>query len=105
VYFNQGRRTPARECFERAVRVAPRHLEANLNLATLEEEAGRDAVALRHYKVALAADPLHADTHVSIALLYEKLRASARAAEHWRRYLQLDSAGPWADIARRHLER
>jgi tetratricopeptide (TPR) repeat protein len=103
VYFNQGRRTPARESFGRALSIDPGHLEANLNLATLEEEVGRDAVALRHYRTALEADPLHADTHVSVALLYEKLRARGKALQHWRRYLQLDPAGLWADIARRHL--
>jgi tetratricopeptide (TPR) repeat protein len=105
VYFNQGRRGPARECFERTIGLDPRHLEASLNLATLEEELGRDAAALRHYRVALEADPLHADTHVSIALLYEKLRARGRALDHWRRYLQLDPGGLWADIARRHLDK
>ena len=103
VYFNQGRRTPARESFERALGIEPFHLEANLNLATLEEEVGRDAVALRHYRAALDADPMHADTHVSVALLYEKLRARSKAVRHWRLYLQLDPAGLWADIARRHL--
>jgi len=105
VYFNQGRRGPARESFERALEVHPGHLEANLNMATLEEEFGRDAAALRHYKTAMEADPLHADTHVSVALLYQKLRARSKALEHWRRYLQLDPDGLWADIARRHLDK
>ena len=72
-------------------------------MATLEEEIGRDGVALGHYKIALAADPLHADTHVSIALLYEKLGVRGKAVDHWRRYLQLDPAGVWAEIARQHI--
>jgi len=105
VYFNQGRRSPARACFERAIEIAPSHLEANLNMATLEEEIGRDGVALGHYKIALVADPLHADTHVSIALLYEKLGVRGKAIGHWRRYLQLDPAGLWADIARQHIDK
>jgi tetratricopeptide (TPR) repeat protein len=104
VYFNQGRRTPARASFERALEIDPKHLEANLNLATLEEEVGRDGVALRHYKVALAADPMYADTHVSVALLYEKLGVRGKSLEHWRRYLQLDPAGLWAEIARQRIE-
>jgi tetratricopeptide (TPR) repeat protein len=103
VYFNQGRRTPARDRFERALEIDPEHLESNLNLATLEEEVGRDAVALRHYKVALRSDPLYADTHVSVALLYEKLGLRKKARTHWRRYLQLDPAGLWAEIAGRRL--
>ena len=104
VYFNQGRRSPARACFECAIEIDPNHLEANLNLATLEEEIGRDAVALRHYKIALKVDPLYADTHVSVALLYEKLKIRSKALDHWRRYLQLDPAGLWSEIARQRVE-
>lgn len=104
VYFNQGRRSPARACFERAIEIEPDHLEANLNLATLEEEIGRDGIALRHYKIALKADPLYADTHVSVALLYEKLGLRSKALDHWRRYLQLDSNGPWSEVARQRID-
>jgi tetratricopeptide (TPR) repeat protein len=104
VYFNRGRRSPARASFERVLEIDPNHLEANLNLATLEEEIGRDGVALRHYKIALATDPLYADAHVSVALLYEKLGLRGKAADHWRRYLQLDPAGIWAVTARQRVE-
>ena len=105
VYFNQGRRSPARASFERALEIDPNHFEANLNLATLEEEIGRDGVALRHYKNALRTDPLYADAHVSIALLYERLGMRQNALTHWRRYLQLDPGGLWAEIARQHADR
>ena len=104
IYFNQGRRSPARGCFERAIEIRSDHLEANLNLATLEEEMGRDGVALRYYKVALRSDPLYADTHVSVALLYEKLGLRRKARGHWRRYLQLDATGLWCEIARQRLD-
>ena len=103
VYFNQGRRDPARDCFERALGFEPGHLEANLNAAALFEEDGADEAALHHYKVALESDPLYADTHVSLALLYEKLSLPRRGRKHWRRYLQLDPGGAWGDIARRRL--
>jgi DNA-binding transcriptional MerR regulator len=103
VYFNQGRRPLARDCFERVLMLVPGHVEANLNLGTLREEEGRDESALRHYRVAFDADPLFGDTHVSLALLYEKLGATRRALEHWRRYLQLEPAGSWAEIARHRL--
>ena len=103
VYYNQGRRAPARSCFERAIEIDPAHVEANLNLATMLEEDGSNELALRHYKRALGSDPLYADAHVSVALLYEKLGLRRTARGHWRRYLQLDPAGAWADVARRHL--
>ncbi len=103
IYYNQGRRGPARACFERALAEVPQHVEANLNLATMLEEDERNELALRHYKRALASDPLYADAHVSLALLYEKLGLRRMARGHWRRYLQLDPGGSWADVARRHL--
>lgn len=103
IYYNQGRRAPARACFERALAVDPGHVEANLNLATMLEEDERNDSALRHYQRALETDPFYADAHVSAALLYEKLGRRRAAREHWRRYLQLDPGGAWADVARRHL--
>jgi tetratricopeptide (TPR) repeat protein len=103
IYYNQGRRGPARACFERALEIDPHHVEANLNLATMLEEDERNEAALRHYKRALASDPFYADAHVSLALLYEKLGLRRTARDHWRRYLRLDPAGSWADVARRHL--
>ena len=103
IFYNQGRRGPARACFERALEVEPQHVEANLNLATMLEEDERNEPALRHYKRALASDPFYADAHVSLALLYEKLGLRRTARDHWRRYLQLDPGGSWAPVARRHL--
>jgi tetratricopeptide (TPR) repeat protein len=104
IYYNQGRRGPARACFERALACDPGHVEANLNLATMLEEEERNEAALRHYQRALDSDPFYADAHVSAALLYEKLGLPRAARAHWRRYLQIDPGGTWADVARRHLE-
>ncbi|MDG2051364.1 MAG: tetratricopeptide repeat protein [Myxococcota bacterium] len=103
VYYNRGDRGPARESFARCLDLAPHHVEANFNLANLLEEEGDDHGALRHYKVALAVAPLYADLQINLALLYEKLGEKGRARKHWRRYLQLDSAGAWSELARLRL--
>ena len=103
VFYNQERKARARACFERTLELDPGHLEAHLNLAVMLEEEGHQESALVHYKRALEADPLCAETHVSLALLYEKLGLRRTAREHWRRYLQLDPAGPWCEVAQRHL--
>jgi tetratricopeptide (TPR) repeat protein len=104
VYFNQDRIASSRICFERALVIDPNHIEANLNLATLLEDEGRYQMALRHYKVAIAADPMYADAHVSLALVYEKIGLRRKARGHWRRYLQLEPAGTWVEIARQRLQ-
>ncbi|MAJ60237.1 MAG: hypothetical protein CBC48_09680 [bacterium TMED88] len=102
-YYNRGERGPAREAFMRCLDLAPHHVEANFNLANLLEEEGDDHGALRHYKVALAAAPLYADLQINLALLYEKMGEDGWSRKHWRRYLQLDSAGVWSDLARLRL--
>lgn len=103
IYFNQRQRERARTCFERALQFEARHLEANFNLASLLEERGDCDAALRHYRAVLCADPLYAEAHVNLALLCERMEMAGRARDHWRRYLQLEPAGTWADIARKHL--
>jgi tetratricopeptide (TPR) repeat protein len=105
VYYNRGDKRPARRCFERCLGIDAQHVEANFNLANLLEEAGCDDMALHHYRAALAADPLYPDLHINLALLYEKLGQPERGRRHWQRYLQLDSAGAWAEVARRKLDR
>lgn len=102
--YNHGRRAPARRCFERCLELESRHVEAHFNLANLLEEEGRNEMALRHYRAALDADPFYSDLHINLALLYEKLGLARRARDHWRRYLQLDTRGAWADVARQRLE-
>ena len=103
VYYNGGDRSLAQKSFVRCLEIEPHHVEANFNLANLLEEEGDDHGALRHYKLALAAAPLYADLQINLALLYEKLGENGRARRHWRRYLQLDSAGTWSELARLRL--
>ena len=103
VLYNQGRRPDARACFERALELAPDHLEAHFNLANVLEEDDRDESALRHFKEAVRIDPFFADAQLNLALLYEKLGLPRTARAFWRRYLQLEPAGAWAEVASKHL--
>jgi tetratricopeptide (TPR) repeat protein len=105
VHYNRGKRDEARRQFERCLRLDPGHVEAHFNLANLLEEQGCSDMALHHYKAGLLADPFYPDLHINLALLYEKLDQPPRAREHWRRYLQLEPAGSWADVARLRLSR
>lgn len=104
VLYNQGDRIQARACFERCLEIDPGHVEANFNLANVLEEEGRDREALRHYSSALRGDPLYPDLHVNLALLFEKLGERDRARLHWKRYLQLEPAGVWAEVARGRVQ-
>jgi Tfp pilus assembly protein PilF len=70
----------------------------------LLEEEGCDEMAMSHYRQALRSDPFYAELHVNMALLCEKLQSSSSGRDHWRRYLQLDPAGTWSEVARQRLE-
>jgi len=103
VHYNRGERKKARECFVRCLEIEDGHIEANLNLANLLEEDGRDEDALRHYRIAMESDPMYPDLHINLALLYEKLGSPMEARRHWRSYLRLDGTGAWAEVARQRL--
>jgi hypothetical protein len=47
--------------------------------------------------------PTYGDAHFNLASELEIQGEFHAASEHWRRYLQLDSTGPWADTARERL--
>ena len=103
VHYNRGDRNLARTHFQRCLELDRDHVEGHFNLANLLEETGADEMALQHYQGALRADPMYPDLHINLALLHEKLGHTGPAREHWRRYLQLDSGGSWADVARQRL--
>jgi tetratricopeptide (TPR) repeat protein len=78
---------------------------AEFNLGNLYDEQGRLNEAFDHYRRALVLNPQYADAHFNLALLCERTGDSLKAVHHWKSYLKLDRSGPWADIARRQLER
>ena len=68
------------------------------------DDQGRTDEAVGCLERALAADPAYADAMFNLGLLLQRLERHAEAAEWWRRYLELDTASPWAARARRALK-
>ena len=66
---------------------------------------GRVAEAFEHYRQALHLNGNYADAHFNLALLCERTGDALKAVHHWKAYLKLDSAGQWAEIACKQLER
>ncbi len=66
-------------------------------------EHGDARTAVTHFEKALEADTRFADAHFNLAMALERVHDLARAKEHWQRYLALEPAGTWAEIARQHL--
>ena len=105
IYYRARRFAEAERYYKEAIRADNKYPLAEFNLGNLFDEQGRLAEALEHYQRALALNPMYADAHFNLALLSERSGETLKAVRHWQTYLKLDRAGPWADIARRQLER
>jgi tetratricopeptide (TPR) repeat protein len=105
IYYRLRKFDEAERYYSRAIEADPGYPLAEFNLGNLFDEQGRMKEAFEHYRRALALNPNYADAHFNLALLCERLGDPLKAVHHWKLYLKLDSAGQWADIARRQLER
>jgi len=98
------RTVEAEAAYRKAVKGDPRFAEAWYNLADLLDDTGRADEAVACLQRAIDAAPDYADAVFNLAGLLQRLGRHAEAADHWRRYLALDSDGPWAARARRALK-
>jgi tetratricopeptide (TPR) repeat protein len=105
VYFNQRDLGRAENYYGRAIEANPRYALAHFNLGNLHDERGETAEARKHYLAALEIDLSYADAHYNLALLYQSSGETLNAVRHWRAYLNADPASPWAEAARRELNR
>jgi len=105
ICFRRGDVEEAEQLYRTALEVDPSQPEAFYNLGFLCFERGASSEAIELFKRALTHDPAFADAHFNLAMAYEELGRFTEARPHWGTYLRLDPAGPWAEIARRHIEK
>lgn len=105
IYYRLRKFPEAERYYKEAVTADPSYPLAEFNLGNLYDEQGRLNEAFDHYRRALALNPQYADAHFNLALLCERTGDPLKAVHHWKHYLKLDRTGPWAEIARRQLER
>jgi tetratricopeptide (TPR) repeat protein len=91
---NLRRPDDAAMAFADALRLRPRWLDAQLNLAHVQRAAGRFADAARSYDEALALDAHSARGHAGAATVRLELREYAAAEVHFARACELDPALP-----------
>ena len=103
LFYEQGDREEAVRCYRRALAFDPENALAHFNLGSVLDELRRPAEAREELRGALRLNPDYADAYYNLALVCERLGALEEARRCWRRYLQLDSSSPWADIARQRL--
>jgi tetratricopeptide (TPR) repeat protein len=105
IYYRQRKLMEAETYYREAIEADADYPLAQFNLGNLYDEMGRLNEAFQHYRRALDLSPNYADAHFNLALLCERTGDNLKAVYHWKCYLKLDSAGEWAEIARRQLER
>lgn len=105
VRYRRGAEDEAEALYRQALGVDPTQPEAHYNLGFLCFERGDADGAAVHFREALEQDPSFADAHFNLAMALEELGRSGEARGHWKTYLDLDPTGPWAEVARRHLDR
>ena len=104
VHYEQGLLDDSAAAYLAATQHDPAYVEAWNALGCVLSQLGRskEAIVALRRAVELVAD--YGDAHYNLASELESQSETRAACDHWRRYLQLDSTGPWADTAREYLE-
>jgi lipoprotein NlpI len=80
------------------------YLEAWTQIGCVHSELGELPAALDAFNIALGVHPDYPDAHLHRAEALHQLGRTDEAVASWTAYLQFDSRGPWADMARQRLE-
>lgn len=94
----------ALERYHIAVELEPNYLEAWTQLGCVHAMQGHLEHAIQAFRIALNLHPEYPDAHWHLAQAFESQGQPHQARIHWQTYLKYDQRGPWAEIARDHLE-
>ena len=94
----------ALERYHMAVELEPNYLEAWTQLGCVYAERQAWDAAQHAFRIALDLHPDYPDAHWHLAQALARQGDNQSAKPHWEAYLKFDQRGPWADIAREHLE-
>jgi hypothetical protein len=103
VRYEQGDLDDSAAAYLAATQRDPSYVEAWNALGCVFSQLGRSKEAVVAFRRAADLLPTYGDAHFNLASELEIRGEFQTASEHWRRYLQLDSTGPWADTARERL--
>lgn len=103
ICFRKGEEADAEKLYRRALEIDARQPEAQYNLGYIMLERGKAVDAIPYFLGAIEADPRFADAYFNLAMAYEGIGDAVRARPCWKHYLELEPAGTWAEIARKHL--
>jgi type IV pilus assembly protein PilF len=105
--YKLGRLAEARKSFVWALRLQRSYWPADLNLGILEDSAGREEQALRHFervlrqRISISAG---SEANFRLAKVHVGMGNRAEAIEHFMASVEGDPAGDWAEQSREFLE-
>lgn len=102
--YRLGKSDAALERYYAAVECDHDFLEAWTQVGCLHRELNELEAARMAFLVALDILPQYPDANFHLAETLHELGEGEAARLHWQEYLQHDSRGPWADLARQRLE-
>lgn len=105
--FKLGRISEARENFVQSLRMKRNYWPADLNLGILEDTAGHDDLALRHFERVLRRrlrSSASSETNFRLAKLHVGMGNRVDAIEHFNTAVSDDPDGNWADQSREFLK-
>ncbi|MGH9803361.1 MAG: tetratricopeptide repeat protein, partial [Blastocatellia bacterium] len=102
----------AEKLLKEVIAEEPKNAQAHVDLASVYYERGVRAESVQsffqaaeHLKTATEISPKLAEAWFNLALCHEQMKLTSQAITDWERYLALDSASPWANEARDHLQK
>lgn len=104
ILYRMNRPWGAIERYRAAVEHDHDFIEAWTQLGCVLVEQSEFAEGREAFEIALDRHPEFPDAHFHLANLLEKTGDHAAARPHWEAYLTADSQGPWAEVARQHLQ-
>ena len=88
--LESGARREARDAYERALVIDPRHADAHVNLGRLLYEENEVTEAVSHYRTALAIKRNHSTAALNLGVALEDLGQPNEAIEAYRRAVESD---------------
>ncbi len=104
-HIDRGQPERAVRLYEEVLEVAPASLALRFNYGNALDDSGRLQDAIDQFEKVLEQDPGFEDAWFNVALCYERMELPNAAYRCWKRYLALDPVGPYAEQARKVIEK
>jgi tetratricopeptide (TPR) repeat protein len=103
IRYRRGYEEEAERLYVKALEIYDNQPEAHYNLGYVMLERGEEHRAVPYFEKAIIADPRFAGAYFNLAMALRRTGNTSAAKVYWRRFLELEPAGTYSDIARAEL--